>query len=224
MSPARWCGATAPGEAYTHSPLERAQGQCQTHRRGNAQLRIGIYPRPACLCSSGAWCHICKGSKCPRNSAHLRQYLPIQQRRMWKEPRHNGFQSTIVPVIAAHQSIRLIISDRSSFPWSFFFLFFYLSLLSQHCEDKGAEQWCQWPFHLQGCREAGLLRHTSCDQQGSRELEGKSFFFLFRHGGLRARVSSQWQKYCLLAWFQHGTIWDREPSPRQDRVGVKIQF
>lgn len=47
MSSTGWCGATVLGEAYPHSPPERAQERCQTRHHGNTELCKGICPRPA---------------------------------------------------------------------------------------------------------------------------------------------------------------------------------
>lgn len=132
---------------------------------------------------------IYKGSKFPRNLVQLRQYIMMQWCRMWNKPDTMGFCPLLCQLLQhTNQSVLLFLTHHH-----FHDPFFFSPLDAQHCvRAEGAEQWCQWPFHLWGSREGGVLkaRRKSCDQQRRRQLEWKSSL-LSTHVGLRAQVWSQ---------------------------------
>lgn len=145
MSSARWCRASAPEEAYTHSAQERAREQCHRRHHGNTELCTGIYPRPIRLHSPPlSWQQ--RKSQFPWQLAQSRHCM-INWCRMeekWFSVLHcSGF-------CTKYQSILLLthltLSPRFSKPvtWAV----------------KAVVWWCEWPFHL--CR--GGCREKPCDQ------------------------------------------------------------
>lgn len=168
MSSTRWCGATVPGEAYPHSPPERAQEQCQTHHHGSTELCKGIYPRPA----RGDVVFVsCSGTRGVWNLVQLKRYIMGKRSRVWIKPHTIGFHLPLCGLLQhTNQSILLFLTHHHLRD-----PFFVTSQRSAACEGRGGSNGVN-DLVTSGDAE-GLLkaRRESRDQRKHRQLDWKSW-------------------------------------------------